>query len=196
MAVCATPGNGFPSCSKKRGIADDEGLGVAGNGKIGFDDHPAGAIVCRIERRRQRRRCDACGPRAPFQPQAVRPPATITPWALTPVTAVRSRTSIPSSRSDDLAASRSGSGNDCEDGGAGLDQHDPCAGGIDGAEFVAQRSARDLGQRAGQFDACRPATDEDERQQFLLALRIPLALGTLERQQDATPDSERVLERS
>ena len=67
--------------------------------------------------------------------------------------------------------------------------------GVDGAEFVAQRLARDFRQRAGQLDAGRTAADEHERQQLLPPRRIRFALGALERQQDAAANLERILER-
>ena len=58
-----------------------------------------------------------------------------------------------------------------------------------------QRLPRDFGERAGQFDAGRPAADDDERQQALLRVGIGLALGGLEGQQHPPPDLQRIVER-
>ncbi len=66
---------------------------------------------------------------------------------------------------------------------------------MDAAEIVTERLARDFGQRARQFDAGRPAADDDERQQALLRLRIGLALGGFERQEHPPPDLQRIVER-
>ena len=59
----------------------------------------------------------------------------------------------------------------------------------------AQRLARDLGERAGQLDAGRPAADDDERQQAALLRRVGLALGRLEREQHPPPHLERIVQR-
>ena len=60
---------------------------------------------------------------------------------------------------------------------------------------LPQRVPRDLGERAGQFDAGRTAADDDERQQVPLARRVGLALGLLERQQHPPPHRQRIVER-
>src|SRR5581483_10810787 len=65
---------------------------------------------------------------------------------------------------------------------------------VDVAE-LAMRLPRDLRERAREFDARRPAADEDERQEPLLPRRIRFTLSFLERDEDPPPDAERVLER-
>ena len=56
-------------------------------------------------------------------------------------------------------------------------------------------SLRQFGDRAGQLDAGRPGADDDEGQQRRAALRIALALGALEGEQDAPPQRGGVLQR-
>ena len=58
-----------------------------------------------------------------------------------------------------------------------------------------QRLARELGDRAGELDAGRPAADDHEGQQRCALGRVGRALGLLERQQDAAADVDRVLDR-
>ena len=66
---------------------------------------------------------------------------------------------------------------------------------MDAAEVLAQRLPRDLGERAGQLDAGRPAADDDERQQPPLPAGVGFALGRFERQQHPPPHLERIVER-
>ncbi len=76
-----------------------------------------------------------------------------------------------------------------------LEQDDAGRAGIEVPEVPGERLTGDLGQRAGHLDACRAAANHDECQQRLAANRVGLALGVLERQQHATADVERVLDR-
>ena len=76
-----------------------------------------------------------------------------------------------------------------------FEQDDARRARIEVPEVPRERLTRDLGERAGHLDARRPAANHHERQQPLAANRIGLALGVLERQQHATADVERVLDR-
>ena len=75
-----------------------------------------------------------------------------------------------------------------------LDEHDARRVRVDVAELLA-RLAGDLGKRSGKLDARRAAADEHERQQPLLPRRVGFALRALERDENAAPDVERILER-
>jgi len=77
---------------------------------------------------------------------------------------------------------------------AGLDQHDPRLFGLDVAEVVAQRDARQLDDRTGELHARRACTDDDEGEECLAAFGISLELGALEGQQQPTAHGRRVLE--
>ena len=123
------------------------------------------------------------------------PACTSTPCSSMPTTRVPSRTSMPRRVIDRRAASRSGAGKAGQHRRARLDDHDARAGRVDGAELVAQRVARDLGQRARQLDAGRPAAHHDEGQQLVAPRRIRLAFRPLERQQHAAADRDGVLQR-
>ena len=68
-------------------------------------------------------------------------------------------------------------------------------GGVDRLEVFRQRAAGDVGDRAGELDAGRPAADDGEAQRLVLAGQVGLALGVLEGQQHAAADLERVLDR-
>ena len=80
-------------------------------------------------------------------------------------------------------------------GRAAFEQDDLRGTGIEVAEVLRQRVARDLGERAGHLDAGRTAADDDERQLRGAARGIRLTLGALEREQHAAADLERVFER-
>ena len=82
-----------------------------------------------------------------------------------------------------------------KDARAALDQQDFGAGRIDPAKFAFQRVMRDFGQRAGHFDACRPAADHDEGQERTLAHRIGLFFGLFEGHQHMAADLERIGQR-
>jgi hypothetical protein len=79
--------------------------------------------------------------------------------------------------------------------GAAFEEHDPCRLRANAPEILWQRFARDLGERAGQFDARRAAADDGERQQAALSSGIRFALGCFERQQHAPADVERIVQR-
>ena len=63
------------------------------------------------------------------------------------------------------------------------------------AEFVAQRVARDLGQRAGQFDAGGTTTDDGETQPRRLPGRVRFGLGAFERQQQLAAQCNGIVQR-
>ncbi len=76
-----------------------------------------------------------------------------------------------------------------------FDQENAGARRINRAELVAQRLSRDLGECPRKLDAGRPSADDHEREQFTLPASIFLTLGALERDQDAPPDRDGILER-
>ena len=71
---------------------------------------------------------------------------------------------------------------------ARLDQDHAGRGRVDVAEVARQRLPRDLGQRAGQLDAGRPAADDHERHPGPPPVSIGLALGDLECHEHPLPD--------
>ena len=66
----------------------------------------------------------------------------------------------------------------------GLDKNDARRARRDGAEIVADRFARELGDGAGHLDAGRTAADDDKGQKSCSSSRIGLDLGALEGEQD------------
>ncbi len=66
--------------------------------------------------------------------------------------------------------------------------------GVDVAEVGRQRVLRQLGNSAGEFDPGRAGADNHKSQQGITPLRIGLALGALERHQNAPPQRGGVLE--
>ena len=76
-----------------------------------------------------------------------------------------------------------------------LEQHDARLRRIDPPEIPLHRGAADVGNRAGQLDAGRPAADDDEGQIGALCAGIALVLGALEGDQHAAPHLRRLLER-
>ena len=100
----------------------------------------------------------SCRPRSSRRRRA-RVPASM------PVTMLPVHTATPSRSSARRANADSGVRIGAEHVRAALDQDDARRLGIDRAEVVGQRVARDLGQRAGQLHAGRSAADDDERQQ-------------------------------
>ncbi len=72
---------------------------------------------------------------------------------------------------------------------SGLDQHDTGGARVDPAEIGCQGLPRDLRDGTRHFNAGRAATDDDERQQAALLIRIGRDLGSLKRNQDAAPDT-------
>ena len=78
---------------------------------------------------------------------------------------------------------------------AGLHQVHARAAHVGAAELARQGVAGDLGQRAGQLHAGRPAADHHELEPAPPRIGILLALGGLEGGQHAAADRQRVLER-
>ena len=66
---------------------------------------------------------------------------------------------------------------------------------IDRAKFIGQRVTRDLGQSARELDTGRSTADDDERQPRCALGRSVRAFSALERNQDATSDLERIVQR-
>ncbi len=81
-----------------------------------------------------------------------------------------------------------------EDPLAALDQQHLGGPRIAAAEITDQGVSGDLGQRAGQLHAGRPATHHDEGQQGGTCHRVILEFRPLECQQDPRPDGQRVVQ--
>ena len=82
-----------------------------------------------------------------------------------------------------------------QDARPGFDQDHARQLRVDAPEVARQREPAHLADRAGELDAGRAAADDHERQPLLAQLGIALALGELERGQDAAADLGRLLER-
>ena len=166
---------------------------MAGHGEVGLDAHAPRPVERRAEGPRERARRDAGGP----EHRARRDPHAVTQGDSLRVDGGDGR---PGPHLDaeplELPPRRVGQGLRVPGKHArgGLEQEHPRALGVDVAEVVRERVPRDLGDRAGELDAGRAAADDDEREQRPLLLRIALALGRLERDQDPPPDLERVLD--
>ena len=76
-----------------------------------------------------------------------------------------------------------------------FDEEDAGVGRVDRPELAAQRVARNLAERTRELDTRRAGPDDHEREQRPPLGRIRRRLRTLEREQDAAPHLERVLER-
>lgn len=63
------------------------------------------------------------------------------------------------------------------------------------AEFVLERVAGDLGQRAGQLDAGRAAADHGKTQPGCACGQVGLGFGALEGEQQLAPQHQRVVQR-
>ncbi len=75
-----------------------------------------------------------------------------------------------------------------------LDEDDPGLGRVDRPEIALQGVARDLPERPGELHAGRPAADDHERHPLATPVGLGLALGRLERDEDAPADLGRVLD--
>ena len=78
---------------------------------------------------------------------------------------------------------------------AGLDQPHLRTPRVDAAKFLAQRVARYLGQRAGQFNARGAAADHGKVQPGLLLFFRRCRLGAFKGKQHAAADQQRVVQR-
>jgi hypothetical protein len=78
---------------------------------------------------------------------------------------------------------------------AGLDQAHARGRWVDVAELALERVPRNLGERAGQLDAGRAATDDREMQPRVASRGIALGLCVLEREQQAPAQQQCVVER-
>ena len=94
-----------------------------------------------------------------------------------------------------MRTARSTSGNAEQDVRAAFEQERCAPTPVDVPEVLAQRPARDLGERAGEFDAGRTTADDHECQQTPLCIRIGLALRRFEREQHPPSDLERIVQR-
>ena len=172
---------------------------MPGKRQVGLDERPAGAVERRAERRDERRRRDARRPRAPCAAvDALARSGRTTPSRVDADDARLSRTSTP--RRAELTGARS------RDRSRGYGGSTRSAAST--TTIRARRSGRWPGTRRASVCArSRPASPAQldagrarRRRRRTSAsapplARRPLALGALERQQDAPPDLERVLER-
>ena len=129
-----------------------------------------------------------------FSARMVSPVASSTSPCADALTRVAVRTCTPR-RSNWRRALSARSGGKCrQNTRRRLDQNDARVGGVDAAEVALQHRARQLGKRAGQLHAGRPAADDDNGQQLARVRRVGLVLGFLKGQQDPAADAQRVLE--
>jgi hypothetical protein len=76
-----------------------------------------------------------------------------------------------------------------------VEEHDPRLRRVDAAEVALQRPARKLDELSGELDTGGAGADDDECQPELPEPGIWLALGQLERAEDAAAQLERVVDR-
>ncbi len=76
-----------------------------------------------------------------------------------------------------------------------FDEEDAGLRRVDRAELATQRVARDLAERARELDSRGPGSDDHEREERAPLGGIRRRLRALEREQDAAPHLDRVLER-
>ena len=174
IATCATPGSGSPSCCSAQMSPTTKISGWPGTASVGS---------ARTRPARSSGTPSACASGDAATPAAqstvcagrrsLRDPASahVTPSASTPVTTVLVRTSTPRRSSDSARRFAKRLGKRAEQVRRALEQHDARRLGPDVPEVLAQRLPRDLGERAGQLDAGRPAADDDEGEQPALRVR-------------------------
>ena len=182
------------SLQRRRGVADDEDLGMAGDREVGLDHHAARAIERHAERRGERRRGDAGGPEHGARGDALlaeraRRRASIA------VTGVPRRTSTPSAlelRAPRFAESAREKARACAGrprAGRRAPRADRCGGSplracARAISAIAPASSTPVG----------PPPMTTKVSSARCALGIGLALGRLEGEQDAAPDLQRVLD--
>jgi len=109
LVTCATPGSGLPVLSFcGRCVADHEDFRIAGEREVGSDDHPAGAVLARVEPFCSWRRRDAGSP--DDVRSVMRSLPIMTSWASREETGVPRRTSTLRRSSALLARADSFSG--------------------------------------------------------------------------------------
>ena len=119
-----------------------------------------------------------------------------TPSASTPVTGLPVRTSTPRARS--CLRRALGALSACRRRGCAAPPRRGRSRASRGsiARKSLTRTCREISRdRPGELDAGRASAHDDEREELAAARRVRLALGLLEREQDAPADRERVLER-
>ena len=175
-----------------RAVADHPDLRMAGHRQIRLDDHPAGRVERHAQRLQQRRRADAGRPhdgrRDDALHRALVPPARPRRARRCATTRVSSRTSMPRlviDRARGVAQRRRKAGQHRR---AGLDDHDARARGVDGPET---RGAACGGQISASVPASSTPVGPPPTMTNVSSSpargRVGLALGPLERQQDAAP---------
>ena len=202
MPPCATPGVGRSSCHGcDRRVADHEDLRVARDRQVRLDDHPTDPIGLRPGRRRdlprERRRLDPGRPQdRPRRDRLLR--AVGREHADVPVVDLDDPRLRPDLDAESLQLPlrrRRASGRVRRQHPVhGLDEDDLRVGGTDRPEVALERVAGDLAERPGQLDPGRAAADEHERHPLAAPLRVGLALGGLEGDEDLAADLGRVLD--
>ena len=183
-----------PPGGERGGVAQDEHLGVARDGAVGLDDHPAHAVERRAEAPEQRARRVARGPDDRLRWGWSTPRRCTEPGRMS-VTSVSVRTSTPSRRSLLLGLGAQSS-RDTRAGAAARPRaaspwprRDRC-GGSPGAARTAgsRRRRRPSRRRSG------PPPTTTKVEVGVAADRVGLALGALEGEQHPAADLERVLQ--
>ena len=174
-------------------VADHEHLRMTGNREVGFDDHSTRPVEWSAEVPRQRRCGHASGPehRARLDPPVRRVDTTGVDADHAAVgahvdtelgqMALRFAPELVGIRGEHVVGA--------------FDQHHLRRRRVDRPELAGHGVCRDLAQGTGQLDPGRSTADDDEREQRAADVLGTLALGRLERGEDAPPDVERVLDR-
>ena len=189
IAAGATPGTGLPSCSTCGEVADDEDLGVAGDGQVGLDQRrgPRGRAARRASGPAARRRRPP--PRAPsarwIRSAPIADAVGVDPRDLR-------RRSGPRRRAARAAAGPSPRGRRRRPAARAAPPSTRITRAEAGSMWRKSRASvvpRDLGQRAGQLDAGRARRRRSRTSARPAAAPVVrLALGGLEGQQDPPAD--------
>jgi hypothetical protein len=135
---------------------------VARQREVGLDERAPGPVERHAEAREQRRGRHA---RRPDRRAAGDAPARHVDAALVDAEHARARAHLDAHAAEPpLGVGREPAVEGRQQARPGLDEHDARVLGIEAPEVTRQRAPRDVGQRAGQLDAGRPAADDDEGQ--------------------------------
>ena len=180
---------GFPFhvCS----VPDDEDVRAARNAEIWGDDDAPGAVGLGAEPPAGRRSRTPAAQTTVLLSISWSP--SMTPEALQSVTAVLSSTSTPSIRASRWLP-REPFGERGEEPRTGLHEDDARGACLDIAEVGRQRLAGELGKRAGDLHAGRPAADDHEREQASALVRAHLGFRLLEGHENSAPEVGGVLD--
>jgi hypothetical protein len=175
------------------GVADRKDLGMAGNGEVGFDLHAPGAVAGGAQPFGRGRSAHAGGPDSGLRLE--QPAAEHDALAIDLGDGLAEHDLDADLFQRRLGIGREVVGKSCEHARARLDQHHARLVRVDVAEIAGQGVMRHLGDGAGELDAGRAGSDDDEGQPRRALLRIGLALGAFERHQDVPAQRGRILQR-